>query len=51
MDSVWFNCTEPIDKVQEGSRRFDAVEPLRTRVQVSYTVPLAYIFIENVQYS
>ena len=31
---VHSSCTEV---VQEGSRRYDAVEPLRSRVQVSYT--------------
>ena len=30
MSFVWFDC----EVVREGSRRFDAVEPLRTRVQV-----------------
>ena len=46
------SCERPLhtlslrtEEVQEGSRRFDAVEPLRTRVQISYSPrsPCGYV--------
>ena len=37
MNDQYTLCFLRTEVVKEGSRRFDAVEPLRTRVQVSYT--------------